>query len=102
MRVTKHSSYRGHSTPRQVSMLAEVVGATLHVGGRKRDVESGAQRRQVLEEDLFLKILGAGRHQHPLTAEDGRDEIRERFAGARARFSEQDPSALENAGDGMG
>ena len=116
MRVTKQSSYRGHSVPRQVSavaddlaperqvlgqilelgaiaglgaadhsrmigrktscahravrravvaelieaMQAQVVRAPLHAGGGERHAERVAQRRNVLEEDLFLQVLGAG------------------------------------------
>ena len=81
------------------AVQAQVVGAPLHVGGRERHAERGAQRRKVLEENLFLEVLGAGRDQHPLAAEDGGDEIRERLAGAGAGFGEQDAAVLERARD---
>ena len=69
---------------------AQVVRAPLHVGRGERDAERVAQRRNVLEEDLLLQILGAGRDQHALAAEDRRDEVGERLAGAGAGFGEQD------------
>ena len=81
------------------AVQAQVVGAALHVGGGERHAERRAQRRKVLEENLFLKVLGAGRDQHPLAAEDGGDEIRERLAGAGAGFGEQDAAVLERARD---
>src|SRR5262249_5281060 len=78
---------------------AQVVGAPLHVRGGKGDAERVAQRGNVLEVDLLLEVLGAGRHEHALALEDRRDEVGKRLAGARARLGEQHAAALEDAGD---
>ena len=79
---------------------AEVVRAPLHVGRGERDAERLAQRRNVLEEDLFLEVLGAGRDEDALAAQDRRNEIRERLAGAGAGLREEDPAFLEYRRDG--
>ena len=60
------------------------------------------QRRQILEEDLLLKILRAGGDQRALPAEDRGDEIREGLARAGAGFGEQRAAALDDAGHGRG
>ena len=83
------------------AVQAEVVAAPLHAGGGERDAERLAQHRQVLEEDLFLEILGAGRDEHALAAEDRRHEVGERLAGAGARFGEQHAARREDRGDGF-
>ena len=83
-------------------MQAQVVGAALHVGGGERHAERIAQRGNVLEEDLLLEVLRAGRDQHALAAEDGGHEIGERLAGAGAGFGEQDAAVVERAGDRVG
>ena len=59
-----------------------------------------AQRRQILEEDLFLQILRAGGDQHALPAEDRGDQIRERLARAGAGFGQQRAAAFDDAGHG--
>ena len=58
--------------------------------------------REVLEVDLFLEVLRAGRDEDALAAEDGGDEIGERLAGAGAGFGEQHAAVLERAGDRVG
>jgi hypothetical protein len=81
---------------------AEVVGAPLHVGGGERDAERVAQRRDVLEVNLFLEVLGAGGDEHPFAAEDRRDEIGERLSGAGARLREEDSAVGEHLRHGRG
>ena len=81
-------------------MQAQVVGAALHVGRREGNAERFAQRGNVLEEDLFLKILRPGRNQHALAAENRRHQVGERLARAGAGFGEQDAAVLERARDG--
>ena len=71
------------------AVQAQIVGAALHVGRGERHAERVAQRRDVLEVDLLLEVLGAGGDQHALAAEDRGDEIGERLAGAGAGFGEQ-------------
>ena len=78
---------------------AQVVRAAFHVGGRERDAERLAQRRDVLEENLFLEILGAGRNQHAFALEDGGHEIGERLAGSGPGLREQHAALLEHLGD---
>src|SRR5437879_3894340 len=77
-------------------MQAQVVGAPLHIRRGERDAERVAERWYVLEVDLFLEGLGAGRYQDALTAEDRRHEVREGLAGASPRFGEQHASVLED------
>src|SRR5207247_8197737 len=54
------------------------------------------------EVDLFLEIFGAGRDQHPLTAENRRNQVRERLARAGPRLREQHAAFLEPPRDGGG
>ena len=78
---------------------AEIVRAALHVGRGERDPERVTQRRNVLEVDLLLEVLGAGRDEHALAAENRRDEVRERLARAGPRFGEQHAAVFERARD---
>ena len=57
------------------------------------------QDRQILEVDLLLEVLRAGRDQDALPAEDGRHEVRHRLAGAGAGFGQQDAAVREDIGD---
>ena len=79
------------------AMQAEIVPAALHVGRGESDAERFAQNRQVLEIDLFLKVLRAGGNQDALPAEDGGNEVGERLAGAGAGFREQDAAVVEDS-----
>ena len=81
---------------------AHVVGAALHVGRLEGHAQGIAQHRDVLEINLFLEVLGAGRDQHALPAQDRRHEIGERFTGARARLGQQDAAIGERVGHGEG
>ena len=81
---------------------AEVVAAPLHIGGGEGHVERLTEHREVLEVDLFLKVLRAGRHEDALAAEDGGHQIRERLAGAGAGFDEQNAAVLERRRDRFG
>jgi hypothetical protein len=83
-------------------MQAQVIGAALHVGGAEVDPQRFAQRGNVLEVDLFLKVLRPRRDQHPLAAQDRRDQIRERLARAGPGFGEQRAAAFEDIGDRRG
>jgi hypothetical protein len=64
---------------------AEVVRAPFHVGRGERNPERVAQRRDVLEVNLFLEVLGAGRDEHALAVQDRRDEVGERLSRCRCR-----------------
>ena len=60
------------------------------------NAERVTQRRDVLEVDLLLEILGAGGDEHALAAQDGGHEIGERLAGAGPGLGEQDAAAREH------
>ena len=81
---------------------AEIVRAALHIRRRERDVERLPKRRDVLEEDLLLEGLGAGRDEHSLSAQDGGDEVRQRLARTRSGFREQRAAVLEATGNRLG
>src|SRR6185503_18514998 len=49
-----------------------------------------------------LEILGPGRDEHALTAEDRGDEVGERLAGPGAGLREQHAALGEDSGDGRG
>src|SRR5262249_36503728 len=68
----------------------------------ERQAERFTQRGNVLEENLLLQILRARRDEHALAVQNGRNEIRERLAGARAGFREQHAALLEGVRDGSG
>ena len=59
---TRARGLKAGRAQRVKSMQAEVVPTPLHVGRGKRDSKAVAQNRKILEEDLLLQILGAGRH----------------------------------------
>ncbi len=77
------------------AMQAQIVAASLHVRRLEGTVERVAQDRQVLEVDLLLEVLGAGRDQHTLAAQDRRYEIGECLAGACSGLREQDAALGE-------
>ena len=81
---------------------AQVVRAALHVRRGERDPERVAQRGNVLEVDLLLQVLRAGRNQHALAAENCGHEVGERLAGAGAGLREQNAAVFEHAGDRRG
>src|SRR3989442_5598113 len=81
-------------------METEVVRAAFHVRRGECQAQRVAQRGNVLEVDLLLKILGAGGNQRALTAQNRGDEIRQRLPGAGARLGEHHAAALEDVRDG--
>jgi hypothetical protein len=83
------------------AVQAEIVAAPLHVGRPERDAQRVAQDRQVLEVDLLLEVLGSGRDEHALPAEDGRDEVREGLAGAGAGLGQQHAAIGDDRRDGV-
>ena len=60
------------------------------------------QERDVLEEELFLEVLGAGGDDDALAGEDGGDQIGERLAGAGAGFDDEVALVGEGGFDGFG
>ena len=82
------------------AMQAQVVRAPFHAGRGKRHAEGIAQRRNVLEENLLLQVLGARGDEDPVPAQYRGNEIRERLSSAGARFGQKNPSGFEDFGDG--
>ena len=60
------------------------------------------EERNVFEEELLLKILGAGGNDHALAGENRGDQIGERFSGARAGLDDQVLLVGERALDRFG
>ncbi len=82
------------------AMQAEIIAAALHIRGREVHVERFAEDWQILEEDLFLEILGACRDERALAAQDGRGEVGQGLAGARARLGKQHAALGKGRRDG--
>ena len=82
------------------AMQAQVVRAPLHAGRGERHAEGIAQRRNVLEENLFLQVLGARGDEDPLPAQYRGNEVRDRLSRAGARFGQKNASGFEDLGDG--
>ena len=59
---------------------AGVVVPPLHVADFQRPREVLLEKRDVLEEQLFLKVLGAGGNDDPLARKQRRNQVRERLA----------------------
>ena len=74
---------------------AQIIRTPLHVGGAEPHAERRQQRGQVLEVDLLLQVLGAGRDQHPLPIENRRHQVGERLAGAGPGLGEQHAAMLQ-------
>ena len=85
-----------------VALQAEVVAAALHARGRERHRQHAGEQRQILGEDLLLQVLGAGRDDDALAAQDRRHEVGERLAGAGAGLDEEHAAVLERVGDRRG
>ena len=73
-------------------LLADVVGAALHVADAQ-GAEEGFEEGDVLEEELFLEVFGAGGDDDALLvlagAAEGWEEVGEGFAGAGAGFDDE-------------
>src|SRR5687767_8347285 len=82
-------------------MQAEIIPASLHVGGREWNAQSFAQDAQVFEIDLFLKVFGACRDENTLATQNRRHEVRECLAGPSACLHEENAAPLESTRDGI-
>ena len=82
------------------AVQAQVVRAPLHAGRGERHREGIAQRRDILEENLFLKVLGARGDEDPVPAQYRGNEVRERLSRAGARFGQKNAPGLEDFGHG--
>ncbi len=87
-------------------LAAQIIVAAFHVANGKpplRTFVAGCRfskqrmlkKRNILVEKLFLKILCAGRDDHPLARADHRHQIRQRLSRARAGFHNQVPLFFE-------
>ena len=81
---------------------AEIVVPPLHQRGGERDAERVLEERKILEEDLFLQILGARGDQHAAPAQNGGDQIGDGLAGTGAGLGQQQPPGLEDRRDRLG
>src|SRR4051794_13339638 len=75
---------------------AEIIATSFHVRGGERYAKRVAENREVLEEDLLLQVLRAGRDENPVAAENRGDQIRERLASAGTRLGEEDAAVREH------
>jgi len=86
-------------------LLAEVVGAALHVADLER-AEDGFEERDVFEEELFLEVFGAGGDDDALLllagAFEGGEQVGEGFSGAGAGFDDEMTAVVEALLDGLG
>ena len=80
---------------------AGVVVAALHVADLERPREVLLQKRNVLEEELFLQILGAGGNDDALAGEHRGNQVGQRLAGAGAGLDDQVPLVGERGFDGL-
>ena len=86
-------------------LLADVVGAALHVADAQR-AEEGFEEGDVLEEELLLQVFGAGGDDDALLvlagAAEGGQQVGEGFAGAGAGFDDEVAVVGEGLLDGLG
>ena len=72
-------------------LAAEIIAAALHVADAQL-AEMLAQERNVFEEELLLQGLGAGGDDDALARANDRQQVRQRLAGAGARFDDEVPA----------
>ena len=86
-------------------VLAQVVGAALHVADLERP-EDAFEEGDILEEELLLEVLGARGNDHPLLPVQGQaqggQEIGQRLAGPGTRFDDEVALVGEGLLDGLG
>ena len=86
-------------------LLADVVGAAFHVADAE-GAEEGFEEGDVLEEELFLEVFGAGGDDDALLvlagAAEGWEEVGEGFAGAGAGFDDEMAAVGEGLLDLLG
>ena len=70
-------------------MKTQIVRSALHQRRAERNIQRLAKRGEILEENLFLEVLGAGGNEDALATEDGRDQVRQRLPRSRAGFHDQ-------------
>ena len=80
-------------------MEAQIVAAPLHVRSGERNAERLFENGQILEEDLFLEILGPCGDEDALAAENRGDEVGECLPCSGARFRKQHTAVREDVRD---
>lgn len=83
-------------------LAAEVIGPTLENGIAEGPAQLVSQEWQVLAAQLVLEGLGGGGHDHPLTGEDGRNQVGQRLTGASAGLDHQVPAGGNGPGYRLG
>ena len=81
---------------------ADVVAAALHVADLQFLVEVLLEEGDVLEEELFLKVFGAGGDDDAASGKDGGDEVCEGFAGTGTGLDNEVAVFSEGGFDGFG
>ncbi len=82
-------------------LAAKIIAAALHVADAQL-AQMLLQKRNIFVEELLLQCLGAGRDDDALAGANDRQQIRQRLAGAGARFDDQVPLLLQCLLDGLG
>ena len=85
-----------------VAPAAEVVRAALEQGNPRSASEGTAHERQIAFEQSLLEMAGTGRDHDPAAAGDGGNEVRERLAGARPRFTDEEAPLQDGTFDRRG
>ena len=83
-------------------LAAGVIVAALHVADLERPREVFLEERHVLEEELFLKVLGARGNDDALARKQRRDQIGERLPGTGAGLDDEMPFLRQRRFDGLG
>ena len=89
--------------PQRVQLrLAQVVRAPFHIADIQRP-QQALKKRHVLEVELLLQVLRAGRENHPLLPLPGKpqrgQQISQCFARSRARLDDQVPLIVQRTFD---
>ncbi len=82
-------------------LAAKIIAAALHVADAQL-AQMLLEERNVLEEELLLQRLGAGRDDDALARANHRQQIRQRLAGAGAGFDDQVAALFERLLHGFG
>ena len=82
-------------------LAAEIIAAALHVADAQL-AQVLLQKGNVFVEELLLQRLGSGRDDDALARANDRQQVRQRLAGAGARFDDQVTPFLQRLLDGLG
>ncbi|MNQ96854.1 hypothetical protein D3C85_1124750 [compost metagenome] len=82
-------------------VMADVVRAALEQGDGNGRLQRGAHGGDIAQEQLILQVLRAGGYDGLAAPHQGRYQIGEGLACARARLGDQGRLAVDGAGDGF-